>query len=296
MFKKHRLPCAGLLTLSLMAPVSHASTPLSSSAQTATSQAVVPAGDWQRLLQATSIERVLREMPTYFKQGLDQARAQGAPIPAEVEAALKAAADEVFAFESLQRVAKAHLQASLNEAQLADWLAFYNTPMGQKLKAADDRAASPAFQQLLRERAPQVMEALSQDSARMALLQSWLQVSDGVEQGTNMMLQMQLALEWGLISTMPQTVGKPTFEELKIHMNAQRFAMRGQVAQVMLTHTAAAYQEFTPEELGQMLKMANSPAGKALYVDFSRLLAQTLVALAEKIGQVAGQRLARQPA
>lgn len=292
MFKRFRFLGAGFLVLGLLAPATHV---LAQQEGAPGVQAGAAVGDWQRLLQAAGIERVLREMPTYFKQGLDQAKAQGAPVSPEVEAALKAAADEVFGFEGLQHAATAHLQASLSAEQLADWLAFYSTPLGRKLTAADERAASPAFQRLLMARAPQVMETLSQDAGRMALLQSWLQATDAVEQATNMALQSQLALEWGLISTMPQTVGKPTFEEVKNHMNEQRFAMRAQMAQLLLVHTAAAYQEFDAEELGQLLKRANSPAGRALYIEFSRQLYQTLVALAEMTGEAAGRRLARQP-
>ncbi|MBA4262622.1 MAG: hypothetical protein C0443_11575 [Comamonadaceae bacterium] len=293
MFKRFRLLGAGLLALGLLAPVTHG---LAQPGSAPSAQAAAPAGDWLRLLQSASIERVLREMPTYFKQGLDQAKAQGVPVPPEVESALKAAADEVFGFDGLQRAAMAHLQASLSAEQLADWLAFYSTPLGKKLTVADERAASSAFQSLLMERAPQVMETLSRDAGRMALLQSWLQATDAVEQGTNMALQSQLALEWGLISTMPQAVGKPSFEEVKNHMSSQRFAIRAQVSQMVLVHSAAAYQEFSQEELGQMLQRANSPAGKALYIDFSRQLYLTLVALTEKTGQAAGRRLAQQPA
>lgn len=252
--------------------------------------------DWHQLLQASSIERVIREMPNYLKQGLDQAKAQGAPIPPEVEKALKAAADEVFDFQGLQGAAMAHLQSSLSAEQLADWLAFYRSPLGQKLTAADERAASPAFQSLLMERAPQVMETLSKDPSRMALLQSWLQATDSVEQATTLAMQTGLALEWGLISTMPQAMGQPTFEELKQHMDEQRFALRAQMAQMTLVHAAAAYQAFSLEELGLMLKMANSAAGKALYRDFSRQLSATLAMLSEQLGQVAGRQLAQQPA
>lgn len=292
MFKRFQFLGAGLLALGLLAPATHV---LAQQEGVPGVQANAAVGDLQRLLQVASIERVLREMPTYFKQGLDQAKAQGAPVPPEVDAALKAAADEVFGFENLQHAANAHLQASLSAEQLADWLAFYGTPLGKKLTAADEHAASPAFQQQLMERAPQVMATLSQDAGRMALLHSWLQATDAVEQATNMMLQSQLALEWGLISTMPQAMGKPTFEDVKNHMNEQRFAVRAQVAQLLLVHTAVAYQEFDAEELGQLLRRANSPAGKALYVEFSRQFYQTLATLAEKTGEAAGRRLARQP-
>lgn len=292
MFKRFPFLGAGLLALSLLAPGAHVFAQQDGMQGV---QADAAATDWRRLLKVTSIERMVRELPTYFRQGLDQARAQGAAVPPEVEAALKAAADEVFGFEGLQQAVTAHLQASLSAEQLADWLGFYATPLGRKLTAADEHAASPAFQREMMERAPQIMETLSQDASRMALLQSWLQATDAVEQATNMALQSQLALEWGLISTLPQGTARPSFDEVQSHMNAQRFAMRAQMAQMLLVHSAAAYQEFDTEELGQLLKRANSPAGRALYIEFGTRFYQTLAALSEAVGEAAGRRLGQRP-
>ena len=62
-----------------------------------------------------------------------------------------------------------------------------------------------------------MIEALSWDTARMALLQSWLQATAAVERATDMALQSQLALEWGLTSTLPQAVDK-----LRAVIHAQR--------------------------------------------------------------------------
>ena len=251
--------------------------------------------DWDALMQVTSIETTLQQIPNYFKNGLTQAIAQGAPIPPAAQMALNAAAEEAYQFDHLREMARAHLSSSLSAEQLARWLAFYRSPLGQKLSAADARAASPEFQVQLMARGPQVLETLSRDPSRMALLQAWLQATDALEQVTNMALQTQLALEWGLISTMPQPMGKPTFQEMQSHFEGQRFAMRAQMAQFILAYAAAAYQDFSLEELGQLLSQANAPDAKALHLDFSRKLYQTLAALGEKTGQLAGRKLAQQP-
>jgi hypothetical protein len=255
-----------------------------------------PRDEWQQLLQVTSVEQVLREMPRYFEGGLQQAQAQGAQIPREVHDALKQAAQQVYSLEPLRDAASAQLRASLSPAQRDDWLAFYRTPLGQKVSQADLRATAPTFHGEVMARAPQIMEALGRDTSRMALLQSWLQATEAVEHATQMGLQMQMALEWGLMSTSPPAVGKPSFLELQAHFESQRFAMRAQVAQMLMASTALAYEGLSNAELSQLLQRANSPVGKALYVDFSRRLYQTLVVLAERIGQEAGRTLSRQPA
>ena len=282
---------AGLFGLGFLAPLNHG---LAQQGGASHTEATASARGYMQLLQLTSIDVALREIPNYFKEGLDAAKAQGTSVPAKTEVALKAAAEEVFALNGLRSAAAGHLRTALSAKQLADWLAFYNTPLGQKLTEADKRAYLTDFQRMLKERAPEIMENLSRDAARMAMLQSWLHATKAVEQGTEMAVQGQLALAWGLVSSGPPAPVKPSFEELKRHFNSQRLSIQAVVSQIMLVHAAAAYHDFTLQELGQMLQQANSPEGQALYVNFSRLLSETLVSMSERIGQATVRRLGGQ--
>lgn len=287
----HRVLNVCLLGLALTAfgPAIQAQTPNS----TASAQAEDPV---TRLIEMSSLERTLRELPAFFRQGLEQAKSQGAPIAPQVLAALKGAADEVFRFESLHADVKADLAATLSPEDLAQWIQFYASPIGKKQREADVRAASPTFQQTLMSRAPQVMENLSRDTARMALLQSLLQTTQAVEQATEMVLQTQLGMEWGLVSTLPQGTGKPGFQDLRNHLENQRMVVRTQMAQYLLVHAAASYQALSNEELGLLLTQANRPEARKFYLDFSRKLYARLAALTERLGQAAGRKLAEQPA
>ena len=290
-FDRPLFACLMGLTLGLSSPFLHA--------QSTTSQAmasVQAADDWDRLLEMSSLEKTLRELPGFFKLGLEQARAQGAPVTPQMATALNAAAQDVFRFEPLFKAVKADLMETLTSDQLAQWMSFYQSPLGQKLREADLRAASPAFQKTLAERAPQVMEALSRDSGRMALLQSWLQATQAVEQATNMAIQSQLGLEWGLVFTLPAGTTKPTFREIQQHLESQRMAIRAQMAQYLLVHVAVAYQDLSHEELGQLLAQANKPSSQSFFLDFSRKLYQRLSVQSERLGQAAGRSLAQQPA
>jgi Uncharacterized protein conserved in bacteria (DUF2059) len=290
-FVRPLFACLMGLTLGLSSPFLHAQSPTSQAMAS-----VQAADDWDRLLEMSSLEKTLRELPGFFKLGLEQARAQGAPVTPQMATALNAAAQEVLRLEPLHAAVKADLAATLTPEELAQWMQFYASALGQKLREADVRAASPAFQQALMPRAPQVMEALSRDSARMALLQSWLQTTQAVEQATEMALQTQLAMEWGLVSTLPPAAGKPGFQDLRNHLESQRMVVRAQMAQYLLVHAAAAYQAMSNEELGQLLAQANRPEARKFYLDFSRKLYARLAALTERLGQTAGRKLAEQPA
>ena len=294
MFQPVSCLCAAVLALGLLAPASgaHAAPAHPPTApKGASAQPGATAAAYQRLLELSSLDLVLRQMPAYFQLGLEQVKAQGVSLPPPVQAAFEAAAAEVLAPEQLRPSALALLQTHLNDSQLAEWLAFYRTPLGKKAAAADQRAASPEFQALLQNRAPQVMAKLSQDAGRMALLQSWLQATEAVEQSTDLMIQAQLGVAWGLAVALPGGAGVQSFDELKDQMEAQRFSLNAQVAQALLVHMAVAYQDFSNKELGQLLRLANRPAGKAFYIDFSRQISQLLSARMEQLGHTIGRKL-----
>lgn len=288
---------ACLLLVALALPASSAmAQPPEPPSPSATSVPVAESPRWRRLLQVSSIDRMLRELPSYFSIGLQRTKAQGFSLPSEVESALTDAARAVFDHSALQQLAVDHLQASLSEAELNDWLEFYESPLGRLLSTADERTASPDFQRQVLARAPQIIASVSQNAGRMALLQSLLQATDEVEQGTRMAMQSQLALEWGLLSTLPPTAAKPSFEQLSQALEGQRFAMQTQVSQIALARLALAYDAFSDEELGQLLRQVNTPAGQAFYIDFSHRLIKSLTVLSERIGQTAGRRLNQRPA
>lgn len=295
MLQTVRILGAAVLALGLLAPVVAAHAQSANAPRASGVQPGATVAQYQRLLELSSLDRVLQQLPAYFQLGLEQAQAQGVSLPPPVQAAFEAAANEVLAPERLRPDVLAQLQVHLNAGQLAEWLAFYRTPLGKKTAAADQRAASAAFQKLLQDRAPQVMAKLSQDATRMALLQSWLQATDAVEQSTDFAIQTQLGVAWGLAVALPGADSVQTFDDLKAQLEAQRFSVQAQVAQGLLVHMAVAYQDFSNQELGQLLRQANRPAGKAFYIDFSRQISQLLSARMEVLGRAIGRTLG-QPA
>lgn len=88
------------------------------------------------------------------------AKARGSTVPPQVDAALREAADPVFAFDDLQGAAKAHLQASLSARHLADRLAFYRARRFARVSAPVDGAGSPGDGNTQPERWPHSVAAI----------------------------------------------------------------------------------------------------------------------------------------
>lgn len=268
-------------------------------AQAATSAgpaaAAVQAPAVDRLMRDSAIDAALASLPEQVNGGLRQAQAQGAGIPPQVVQALGEAAAQAYAFAPLQAELRQRMLQTLTPDQLASWDVFYQTPLGRKLAQADAKAAQPDSQVALMQAAPSVLEKLSGDTGRMALLQSWLQASQGVQRATEFALHFTLALEWGFVSTMPDAPGKPSHAEVRQQVYQQRFAVQAQMAQLVLAQAAFSYQDLSNTELAALLAQGNSPAGQALYRDFGQQFFAVLAQRSELLGQLAGQRLHSRP-
>ena len=99
-----------------------------------------------------------------------------------------------------------------------------------------------------------------------------------------------------MVSAMPEQPGKPTFRELQDHVTGQRFVVRGQMAQLVLAHTAHVHKDLTTVELQQLLAQALSPSGQALFRDFGQAFEQWMKRYAQRLGQSISQALNKQGA
>lgn len=247
------------------------------------------AGRW--LLTQMAMQESLRQIPEGIATGLQQAQMHG--MPSEIAAVIQRSAYEVYNMDELEPQALSLLLNSLSNEHLQTWMAFYKTPLGQKVAMADIKGSSAETFGFIFENGPVIMAELAQDTARLALIQSLVDSTQVLDQVVSVSLAMGLSLEWAMISAMPDQQGKPTFQEVQQFMEEQRFVMRSQMAQMVLAHAAHTRKDMTISELQEMLTLANSPAGQAMFRDFGQLFAQWLNHYAQRLGDVVGQELSQ---
>lgn len=247
------------------------------------------AGRW--LLTQMAMQESLRQIPEGIATGLQQAQMHG--MPSEIAAVIQRSAYEVYNMDELEPQALSLLLNSLSNEHLQTWMAFYKTPLGQKVAMADIKSSSAETFGFIFENGPVIMAELAQDTARLALIQSLVDSTQVLDQVVSVSLAMGLSLEWAMISAMPDQQGKPTFQEVQQFMEEQRFVMRSQMAQMVLAHAAHTRKDMTISELQEMLTLANSPAGQAMFRDFGQLFAQWLNHYAQRLGDVVGQELSQ---
>lgn len=245
------------------------------------------AGHW--LMSQIALLESLRQIPAQIDMGLQQALAQG--MPHELAKVVQRSGREVYDLKQLEPQALALLLKSLSPEHLQAWTGFYKTPLGQKIAVADIQGASAQTMGFVMENAPKIMAELAADTSRMALIQSVVDASQSVDRAVSMNIAMSLALEWALVSAMPDQPGKPTFRQLQDHVEQQRFVMRSQMSQWVLAHAAHVHKSLSISELQQFLAQANSPAGQALYRGFGQTFAYWINQYAQRLGQSVHQGL-----
>jgi hypothetical protein len=248
------------------------------------------AGRW--LMTQMALLESLRQLPEQFELGLQQAQAQG--MPPELAKLVLRSGREVYDLKQLEPQALALLLKSLGPEHLKAWTGFYKTPLGQKIALADIQGASAQTMGFVMENAPKIMAELAADTSRMALIQSVVDASQSVDRAVSMNMAMSLAMEWALVSAMPDQPGKPTFRQLQDHVEQQRFVMRSQMSQWVLAHAAHVHKSLSIPELHQFLAQANSPAGQALYRGFGQTFAYWINQYAQRLGQSVHQGLKKQ--
>ncbi len=246
-------------------------------------------GRW--LLTQMAMQESLRQIPEGIATGLQQAQMHG--MPNDIATVIQRSAHQVYNMEQLEPQVLTLLLNTLKAEHLQTWTAFYKTPLGQKVAMADIKGSSTETLAFIFENGPVIMAELAQDTARLALIQSLIDTTQVLEQAVSVNMAMGLAMEWAMISAMPNQPGKPTFQEVQQYIEEQRFVVRSQMAQMVLAHAAYTRKDMTISELQEMLTLANSPAGQAMFHDFGQLFAQWLNHYAERLGHAIEQELSQ---
>jgi hypothetical protein len=241
------------------------------------------------LMTQMALRESLLQIPAQINMGLKQAKSQG--MPADLVKLMERSGREVYDPKQLEPQALALLVKTQGRDHLQAWVSFYKTPIGQKMSAADIRGASPQVIGSVMGNASKIMAELAADTVRMALIQSVVDATKAVDRAVSMNMAMSLAMEWGVVSSMPEQPGKPTFRQLQDHVVQQRFVMRSQVSQFVLAHAAHMHKHLTLAELQQILVEANTPAGQALDKDFGQAYEHWINHYANRLGQSVSQSL-----
>lgn len=221
-------------------------------------------GDTARLYQASG----MAQHQQHFQAALASAQQRYAQqLPVALRDTLMRNSSQRFELNGMHDRAQARLALELDDQQMQQALAFFNSPLGQKIVTAETRASSPASVASMQQGVP-LMEL---SEARRALIERLANHLPALEMGvevstalTGLAAQSANDLLGGLM-TLPQQAGSGGRERLRQQMRPN------------LPNTLAyVYRELEDAELTRYADWAESASGKAFHRASERALQDAL--------------------
>lgn len=206
-----------------------------------------------RLLEHCGFLNQLDQLPEQFKAGLRMGMPE-TPNKDRMVAAISSAVDGAFDADARHEQALAALRAALTPAeaqQLAEW---FETPLGQRIVAAEAASADPAN---LPERL-RVATQLMSDPERVARAQRILEILDLTDYVLETQMRLAGATFLLLTSHMPPGAA-PDLDTFQASLAAKAPQLRFQINQGMLAEQLYSYRDFDPAEQDRYIAFLDRP-------------------------------------
>ncbi len=236
------------------------------------------------LIEKSGLSVQIEHMPASLKQGLAQSVAQGAPIPPEQVQAIGNAYDQAFAPSRVRALLISRLDGQISVSDRSRIEAFLDSDLGKRLTEAEIAAASPETYLHVEKNARELMADLGKNSHRLALFKSLDRATGSTELGTSVAIGGILAMNYALLAQTPPAPGKPSFEEVREHVEQNRFQITAQIAEMSLVGAAYTYRDVSEDDLQRYLDFANSPSGQAYFQKVGKAFADVMVDCAGDAG------------
>jgi hypothetical protein len=192
-------------------------------------------------------------------------------------------AQAAYAPDGLRLPAVDAVAGTLQLADVAPLLAWYDSPLGRKISGVEEASASREADP--QERLRRGAESLSGASdSRKASLRAILDETHSVDIMADTLIEMALAVQQGVASVDPAASGA-SINELKANLNSRRPQLIQHYAQIALPAYAFTYAELGDDELAKYATYLGTPAAKTFNDGSMRAVARALTSGSVKLGR-----------
>ena len=192
-------------------------------------------------------------------------------------------AQAAYTADVLRSPAVDAVAGTLQPADVAPLLAWYDSPLGHKISAIEESSSSQVSDP--QERLRRGADALSGASdARKAALQAILSETHSVEIMADTLIEMALAVQQGIASADPAASGTP-IAEYRANLTSRRPQLIQHYTQISLAAYAFTYVGLSDDELGQYATYLGTPAAKSFNDGSTRGVARALTSGSVKLGR-----------
>lgn len=240
----------------------------------------------QALIEQSGTGVQLDFMPRALKISLGQAMQKGMlRLDKKQIEAIHTAFDHAYAPAQLRQMMAERIPARITPEHGAQIMDFLGSPLGQRIVACEKKIAQPGIQAEIEENAAKILADASASSTRLALYASLNQAMDGTRLAVQTYIGSALAMNAAILAVTPDVPHKPTMEEIRKGLEAQKLAITASLTQSILSNSAYMYRDLSEEELNTYLRFALSPVGRSYMTGVGESLAEIMVERAFEAGR-----------
>lgn len=220
---------------------------------------VMAAPSAQQVLAASPIDDIVERYPAMMSQGIREGLKRNQQLPSMITDTIGHLVSNSFSAADIERQIVENLEADLTEKQLEAVQSWYETPVAQKISAAETAAADPVNWRQIQDKAPALARKYKDtDRARM------FERFDRASHATESTVDTTMAVQLGLASAMAALSSDSAYdEEMEQRIEGQRSKVRDVVEQQVYASYLHTYEQISDQEMELYLDFLESAAGSA---------------------------------
>jgi len=235
----------------------------------------------QQVLAASPIDDIVTQYPAMMRQGIREGMKQSGQVPPMVAETIGQIVSSSFRAEDIERRIVTGLEENLSDAQLTAVRDWYETPVAQKISAAEIEASAPETWQQVRAQAP-ALNKKYQGTERALMFDRFDRASRATESAVDTSIAVQLGMATAMAALSTDSVH---YEQLRQRIEGQRSMLRGVMEQQVYDSYLYTYRNISNQELDLYLDFLESDAGSAFSRVVTDSIQQAITEPVESIGK-----------
>jgi hypothetical protein len=239
----------------------------------------------QTLMDKSGLNKQLEQMPHMIQAGMVEANEETKTLTPEALNEMSVMAAQVFDAVKLRQSVQNHIQLNMTETETRAALAWLNSPLGDKIAKAEEKAATPeAYTEMLN-----MADQLIANAARVELVKKLDDAVRATETGVAMVMNTQTALI-ALLTSKMDPEERLSVDDIELEVKKNKVQIQSAVQPQTIISFLYSYRDLTDAEISQYLKFAESGSGRKYHAVVARGFNQALAGAARELGSQIEER------
>jgi hypothetical protein len=233
------------------------------------------------VLAASPIDDIVAQYPAMMSQGIRDGLKQSGRVPPFAADTIGHMVSSSFNAQKIQAEITADLESTLSDAQLQSVMDWYDTPLAQKIAAAEIAASRPEAWAEIQTRAAELNRRF-RGSERVDMFDRFDKASRATESAVDTSIAVQLGLATALSALKGSDAA--SFEQIQSQIESQRGMLEGMVNQQVFDSYLYTYRDISAQELALYIAFLESDAGSGFSRVVTNSIQRAITAPIESIG------------